>query len=58
MEVSRKRPSLWFDPQPQPPLPAPTVFVPEPAPTGLLDAEGRPLYREPEPMGFLARKGQ
>lgn len=38
----------------QPPLGHPVVFVPDPAPTGLLDVDGNMIYRLPDPIGFLA----
>lgn len=34
-------------------IPALTVFENEPTFTGILDAEGQPIMRGPEPIGFL-----
>lgn len=42
----------WY--QVTPPLGHPTVFVPEPADTGLVDADGNPIFKVPDPMGFLS----
>jgi hypothetical protein len=35
------------------PLNHPSVYPSEPAPTGLCDVEGRPIYRSPDELGFL-----
>lgn len=37
--------------------PALTVFEPDVINTGLLDADGNPIMRAAEPIGFLARGG-
>lgn len=43
---------LWEDVEPN----RPSLAVPdhEPSFTGLLDAHGEPIFRGPNPMGFLA----
>lgn len=46
-------PQAYWETSPQP-LPAPTVFPSEPQPTGLFDHEGRPIFKAPDPIGFLA----
>jgi hypothetical protein len=39
-----------------PPLAHPQVFVDDPVKTGLIDKDGNPIYRLPDPIGFLAKK--
>jgi len=57
-ELRRARKALpatadYWDAGPQP-LPLPTVYpTNEPTPTGLVTADGRPIYRAPERLGFL-----
>lgn len=36
-----------------PPAPQITVFPSEPTNTGILDADGNPIMRNPYPVGFL-----
>lgn len=43
----------WIEDRPTGPLPHPTVFLPEPTKTGLYDADGNPIYRLPDVVGFL-----
>jgi hypothetical protein len=38
-----------------PPLAHPQVFVADPIKTGLLDKDGNPIYRIPDPIGFLEK---
>lgn len=50
MKKKREKTGGWDE---EPLLPQLTVYEPEQQPTGLLDAEGRPLYRQRERMGFI-----
>lgn len=57
MTASRYIPAkTWWDYLPGDPIaPSPlTVYEREPTNTGLLSADGHPIYRNPEPIGFLA----
>lgn len=38
---------------PAPSLPHPTVYPSELVATGLVDADGRAIYRLPDPLGYL-----
>jgi hypothetical protein len=42
----------WYD-QPAPPLPHPIVYETGPVFTGLLGADGEPIYRPKQRLGFL-----
>lgn len=55
---SRPRNRDYLDDQAAPPLPHPITYVQEPVKTGLLDAEGNPIYRLPDPVGFLPKVGE
>lgn len=46
----------WDDPAPAPALPHPLAYVSEPVKTGLLDPNGRDIYRVPDQIGFLVLK--
>jgi hypothetical protein len=52
--VGRPRSEEFWD-RPMQPMGHPTVFCPEPADTGLLDGDGNPILRLPDPIGFLAK---
>jgi hypothetical protein len=49
-----KPPVAWWD-QVAAPLPHPIVDMILPVKTGLLDNEGREIYRLPTPIGFLQK---
>lgn len=44
--------SAWWETQ-MPPLNHPTATEPAPVDTGLLDADGRKIYRLPDQIGFI-----
>ncbi len=50
--MARKPPVAYWD-QSMPPLAHPMVYQADPAPTGLLNADGAPIYKLPDPIGFL-----
>jgi hypothetical protein len=39
-----------------PSLPHPAVYIQEPAKTGILDVDGRDIYRIPDRVGFLPER--
>lgn len=45
--------SFWWDQPVNPQLPHPQVVVSDPVDTKLLDADGRRIYRLPDPIGFV-----
>ncbi len=47
----------WWDTT-MPPLSHPQVYESDPVKTGLLDADGRPLYRKTDPIGFVRFDGE
>jgi hypothetical protein len=46
---------FYDKPTPMPPIGHPQVFVSEPIKTGIIDLEGRDLYRLPDEIGFLRK---
>jgi hypothetical protein len=54
--VSKHQKNWWQEMPEQydaPPAPQITVFPSEPTNTGILDADGNPIMRNPYPVGFL-----
>ena len=51
--LRRPPPQAYWD-QTMPPLAHPTVYPVEATNTGLLNADGAPIYRMPDAIGFLA----
>lgn len=45
--------AFWWDQPVNPQLPHPQAIVSDPVDTGLLDADGRKIYRTPDPVGFV-----
>jgi hypothetical protein len=59
MRYTTKRPAAWYEFVPSGDgerLPHPMVTAREPEWTGLVDADGRRIYRLPDPIGFLPTK--
>lgn len=60
--VTKRAPlKLWADddapaPASVPALPHPTAYAGGPVETGLFDKEGTPIYRLPDPIGYLRNK--
>jgi hypothetical protein len=55
--VSKRQPAAFIEaPAPQS-LPHPTVDSQEPVKTGILDKDGNPIYRLPDPIGYLPSRG-
>jgi len=52
--VIRPHAETWDMLQDSPHLEARTVYEREPASTGPLSKDGHPIYRTPEPIGFVA----
>jgi hypothetical protein len=55
--VGKKPKGEWWSDQPAPPLGHPQVFVQEPVDTGLLNEDGKPIYRGPDRIGFIKNVG-
>jgi len=59
---TRKRPTQWIaddlGPEYAPMIPSLSVSEHEATDTGLLDADGNTIWREPNPMGFVWSDGQ
>lgn len=47
----------WWDWSPTS-LPYPQVFDADPVKTGVIDADGRPIYRKPDPIGYVRFDGK
>lgn len=52
--VIRPRADTWDMLNDSPLLEGRTVFEREPSNTGLVSKDGHPIYRTPEPIGFVA----
>lgn len=56
--AKRSPPLRMWDEAPAPALPHPTVYAVEPVKTGLFDKEGTPIYRLPDPIGYLRSRDE
>lgn len=46
----------WWESNPAGPLPHPQVYPSDPVKTGLLTADGKDIYKGPDPIGFLPQR--